>query len=121
LTVDAPRLRQAARWNYAKLISWTWRIIAADGNPSGGVGIIPFFAWLIALAILALGRGILPPSIGWLSLGFLGLTVAVLAVSALTYGPPLWVATVALVVVIGALFVALATTMASTADRLVTG
>jgi len=88
---------------------------------TGGVGIIPFFAWLIALAILALGRGILPPSIGWLSLGFLGLTVAVLAVSALTYGPPLWVATVALVVVIGALFVALATTMASTADRLVTG
>ena len=37
LTVDAPRLRQAARWNYAKLISWTGQIIAADGNPSGGV------------------------------------------------------------------------------------
>ena len=37
LTFDAPRLRQAARWNYAKLISWTWQIIAAGVNPSGGV------------------------------------------------------------------------------------
>src|SRR6185503_8933100 len=37
LTVDAPRLRQAARRNYATLISWTGQIIAADGNPSGGV------------------------------------------------------------------------------------
>jgi len=88
---------------------------------TGGVGILPFMAWLIALAVLALGRGTLPPSIGWLALGFFGLSIAVLAVSAVTYGPPLWVATVALVLVIGALFAALAATLASTADRLVTG
>ena len=88
---------------------------------TGGVGIIPFLAWLIALAIIALGRGILPPSIGWLAVGFFVLSVAVVFVSALTLGPPLWIAAVALLLVMGGLFAALATTMASTADRLVTG
>jgi len=88
---------------------------------TGGVGIIPFLAWLIALAIITLGRGILPPSIGWLAVGFFVLSVAVVFVSALTLGPPLWIAAVALLLVMGGLFAALATTMASTADRLVTG
>ena len=76
---------------------------------------------LVALAIIALGRGILPPSIGWLAVGFFVLSVAVVFVSALTLGPPLWIAAVALLLVMGGLFAALATTMASTADRLVTG
>ncbi len=63
---------------------------------TGGVGIVPFFAWLVALAVLSLGRGILPPSIGWLVVGVIALSILLTITAGLTSGPILWVASIAL-------------------------
>ena len=68
---------------------------------TGGVGIIPFFAWLVALAVLAFGPGVLPQSVGWLVVSIIVLSVGSGVISAVTFGPALWVASAALVVAIG--------------------
>lgn len=68
---------------------------------TGGLGIIPFYAWLVALAVLAFGQGVLPPSIGWLVVAIIALTVGMAVISTITMGPALWIACVALVVVLG--------------------
>lgn len=67
---------------------------------TGGVGIVPFFAWLLALVVLSLGREILPPSIGWLVVGVIALSVVLTITAGLTSGPILWVASIALLVVL---------------------
>jgi hypothetical protein len=69
---------------------------------TGGLGIIPFYAWLVALAILAFGPGVLPPSVGWLAIAVIVLTVVMGSIATVTVGPPLWVACVALLVALGA-------------------
>jgi len=68
---------------------------------TGGVGIIPFFAWLVALAVLAFGPGVLPQSVGWLVVSIIVLSVGSGVISAVTFGPALWIASAALVVAIG--------------------
>ena len=68
---------------------------------TGGVGILPFFVWLGALAILAwsaAGGSIVPPTIGWLVVAVFGLTGITAAVGTLTTGPLLWVACVGLLI-----------------------
>ncbi len=67
---------------------------------TGGVGIVPFVAWLVALAVLSFGRGLLPPSIGWLVVGVIGLSVVLTITAGLTSGPILWVASIALLAVL---------------------
>jgi hypothetical protein len=68
---------------------------------TGGLGIIPFYAWLVALAVLAFGPGVLPTSVGWLVLAIIALTVGLAVISTITMGPALWIACVALAVVLG--------------------
>jgi hypothetical protein len=65
---------------------------------AGGLGILPFFAWLIALAVLAFGPGLLPSSIGWLVVGVIALTIGTSVVGMITSGPLLWIVCVALLV-----------------------
>jgi hypothetical protein len=68
---------------------------------TGGLGIIPFYAWLVALAVLAFGPGVLSPAVGWLVLAIIALTVGMAVISTVTMGPALWIACVALAVVLG--------------------
>jgi hypothetical protein len=63
---------------------------------TGGLGIIPFYAWLVALAVLAFGPGVLPTTVGWLVVAIIALTVGMAVISTITMGPALWVACVAL-------------------------
>jgi hypothetical protein len=65
---------------------------------TGGLGILPFFAWLIALAVLAFGPALLPASVGWLVVGVIALTIGVSVVAMITIGPLLWIVSVALLV-----------------------
>ena len=42
---------------------------------TGGIGILPFVAWLAAVAHIALRRGVLTRRVGWLSLAALGISI----------------------------------------------
>jgi hypothetical protein len=60
------------------------RVITLDQSFTiGGIGMLPFLAWLGALGYAALRRGVLTRRVGWLSLGTLGLSVVATAVSPL--------------------------------------
>lgn len=65
---------------------------------TGGLGFLGLLAWMIALAVLGLGVGVLPASIGWLSAITLALVVLEAAVGMATTGLALWVASIVLVV-----------------------
>lgn len=67
---------------------------------TGGVGIVPFFAWLVALAILAFGRGILPDQLGWLVIGVIALSGGLTVVASVATGPIVWAASLALLAVL---------------------
>jgi hypothetical protein len=60
------------------------RVITLDQSFTiGGIGMLPFLAWLGALGYAALRRGVVTPRVGWLSLGTLALSVVATAVSPL--------------------------------------
>jgi hypothetical protein len=67
---------------------------------TGGVGILPVFVWLVAVAYLALGPGALPAHVGWLAIGVIGLSVGLAVVAGAATGPVVWAVCVALIVVI---------------------
>lgn len=84
---------------------------------TGGVGIAPFFAWLVALPILAfgsIGGASLPGSVGWLALAVICLSIAAAVVGMVaTGGPILWITGIALLVGLLAWLAALASTLLS--------
>jgi len=82
---------------------------------TGGIGIVPVIAWVMLVAVLSLGSEVLPATIGWLAVATLIAIVVMSVIAALTQGPLLWVAGVALVVALSTWLVALATTFASSA------
>jgi len=82
---------------------------------TGGIGVIPFLAWIVLLAVLALGMGVLPGRTGWLALAALLMVVALSITAVITLGPPTWIAGVALVVAMSALFADLALQLGSRA------
>src|SRR5207253_5181620 len=42
-------------------------VLSLDGSyVTGGIGVIPVIAWIVAVAVLALGANVLPTSTGWL-------------------------------------------------------
>ena len=43
---------------------------------TGGFGIMPVMAWAVAIVVLSLGSGLLPPSIGWLTIAVLVLSLS---------------------------------------------
>lgn len=63
---------------------------------TGGVGFLGVVVWLVALAILALGMGVIPAPIGWLSVAALAMIVVEAIVGMLSTGPALWLASVVL-------------------------
>jgi hypothetical protein len=67
---------------------------------TGGIGILPVFAWLIAVAVLALGPGVLPVQVGWLAVGVLALSAGLALLASVAMGPAVWVTSVALLVVL---------------------
>jgi hypothetical protein len=67
---------------------------------TGGVGILPVFAWLVAVAVLALGLGLLPAHIGWLAIGVIVLSAGLGVVAGVGMGPGVWIASVALLAVL---------------------
>jgi hypothetical protein len=80
---------------------------------TGGIGVIPFVAWMVLVAALSLASGVLPATVGWLAVAALAAIVAEAVVATLTQGPPLWIASVALLVVLAAWLAALATALSS--------
>ena len=82
---------------------------------TGGLGVIPFIAWIVMVAVLALSAGVIPTTTGWLAVATIIGIVAFSAIGAVTQGPVLWVGGVALLVAIGAWLAGLATTFASNA------
>jgi len=90
--------------------------LSLDGSyVTGGIGVVPFLAWVVLVAVLSLGSGVLPSSVGWLAVASLGLVVVMSVIAALTQGPILWAAGIALVVAFSAWFAGLASTFGSTA------
>ncbi len=76
---------------------------------TGGLGVLPVFAWVVALVLIALGPGLVGPTVGWLAAAVLVLSAATAIVSALTTGPVLWVACVALLLALTAWLATVAT------------
>jgi hypothetical protein len=67
---------------------------------TGAVGILPVFAWLVAVAVLALGMGLLPVHIGWLAIGVIVLSAGLAFVAGVGMGPGVWVTSIALLAVL---------------------
>jgi hypothetical protein len=67
---------------------------------TGGIGIMPVFAWLIAVAVLALGSAFLPDQVGWLAIGVIALSAGLALLASVAMGPAVWVVSVALLVVL---------------------
>lgn len=79
------------------------RVISLETSfVTGGVGVIPVLAWIVAVAVLGLGTAMLPPVVGWLAAVTLVLIVLLSVVAALTLGPATWVTAAALTVAIAA-------------------
>jgi len=90
--------------------------LSLDGSyVTGGVGVSPLLAWIVFTAILALGRGILPASLGWFAVATIGLIVVMSAVAVVTQGPLLWAAGVALLIALSGWIAGLAMTFGSEA------
>ena len=67
---------------------------------TGGIGIVPVFVWLIGVAILALGQGILPTYLGWLAAGVIVLSATLAVIASIAMGPAVVVVSVALLAVL---------------------
>jgi hypothetical protein len=87
-------------------------VLSLDGSyVTGGIGVIPVIAWIVLVAALSLGGGVLPPLTGWLAIASLAAIVAFSAIAVVTRGPVLWIGSVVLLGVIGAWLTSLATTL----------
>jgi hypothetical protein len=88
--------------------------LSLDGSyVTGGIGVIPFVAWIVLVAVLSLASGVLPSSVGWLAVASLVGIVLLAAVAALGQGPLLWAMGIGLVVVLGAWLASLANALGS--------
>ena len=88
--------------------------LSLDGSyVTGGIGVIPFIAWIVLVAVLALVSGVLPRPVGWLAVATVVAIVAEGVIAALTQGPALWVASIVLVVVLVAWLASLASAFGS--------
>jgi hypothetical protein len=86
---------------------------------TGGVGFVPIVIWLVALAILSFGSGVLPPQIGWAAVAVLALIgVDALVGLAAATGPVLWIVSIALLTALVAWLWILSSTLLSRATEL---
>jgi hypothetical protein len=63
---------------------------------TGGLGFIPIVVWLVALVVLAFASGVLPSPVGWAAVAVLVLIGVEALVGSASYGPLLWIASIAL-------------------------
>jgi hypothetical protein len=88
--------------------------LSLDGSyVTGGIGVIPLIAWMVLVAVLALGSGVLPRTVGLLAAATVAAIVAEGVIATLTRGPALWVSSVGLVVVLVAWLASLASSFGS--------
>lgn len=88
--------------------------LSLDGSyVTGGIGVIPFLAWIVLVAVLSLASGVLPSSVGWLAIASLVGIVLLAVVAVVTQGPLLWAVGIGLVVALSAWLAALANALSS--------
>jgi len=90
--------------------------LSLDGSyVTGGLGVAPVLAWIVLVAILSLGSGVLPSTIGWLAVATLAAIVVLSIIAVVTSGPLLWVGGAGLLIVISAWLAGLATSLGASA------
>jgi hypothetical protein len=90
--------------------------LSLDGSyVTGGLGVAPVLAWIVLVAILSLGSGALPSTIGWLAVATLAAIVVLSIIAVVTSGPLLWVGGAGLLIVISAWLAGLATWLGASA------
>ena len=82
---------------------------------TGGVGVLPFLAWIGLVAVLSLASGVLPRPVGWLAVAVLGLIVVEAVVASVSPAPLLWATTIVLVLALAGWLAALASSFGSVA------
>jgi hypothetical protein len=91
--------------------------LSLDGSyVTGGIGVIPFLVWIVLLAVLAFGLGVLPNRTGWLAVATLVAVVALAATAAIPPTLATGVTGIALIVGMGALLADLALLFAARAS-----
>ena len=91
-------------------------LLTLDGSyVTGGIGFIAIMVWLVALAILSFGGGVLPPLVGWTAIAVLALIGVETLVVAVAMGPLVAVASIALLVALVAWLWSLSSTLLSRA------
>jgi len=83
---------------------------------TGGIGVIPFLAWILLVAVLGIGFGILPARTGWLAVAVLVSIVGVSLIATVTSGPVWWVLGIGLLVVLSVWLADLALSLGETAQ-----
>jgi hypothetical protein len=86
--------------------------LSLDGSyVTGGLGVVPVLAWIVMVAVLSLGSGVLPATTGWLAVATLVAIVVVALIAIVTQGPVLWIAGVVLIVALSAWLAGLASSL----------
>ena len=80
---------------------------------TGGIGVVPLIAWIVLVAVLGIGAGILPATTGWLAVAVLAGIAAISVIASVTQGPLLWVAGVGLLAALSVWLGGLATMFAA--------
>jgi hypothetical protein len=81
----------------------------SDSYVTGGLGLLPFLVWLVALVVLSFGVKAVPLAVGWSAAATLAMIVVFSLIAVVTLGPVLWVACVALLAALSAWMWLLAT------------
>ena len=130
LAVDRLAAEQGAGWmRFVSIAAILGAILIAVGQTAlvigalslegsfvtGGIGFIPIVVWLVALVVLSLGSGALPPLVGWAAVAVLVLIGVEALVTAVAMGPLVWIASIALLVALVAWLWALSSTLLSRA------
>ena len=72
-------------------------VLPLDGSfVTGGIGVVPVLAWMVALVVLGLGAGPVPSTIGFAAAVVLLLIVAEVVAAGAGPGPALWLVSIAL-------------------------
>jgi hypothetical protein len=82
---------------------------------TGGVGVVPVLAWIVVLAVLSLGSGVLPSTTGWLAVATIAGIVVASIIGVLAQGAVLWIAGIGVLVVISGLLASLASSLGTSA------
>jgi hypothetical protein len=82
---------------------------------TGAVGVVPVLAWIVLVAVLSLGSGVLPSTTGWLAVATIASIVVASIIGVVGQGVMLWVAGIGVLVVISGLLASLASSIGASA------